>query len=298
MLLYENHRPAADRQAVVSAVAFAPDGNTLASGAADGSLALRDAAGRLHLLLENGQRTPQIHSVGYLPDGSLVVGHAKGWEVFRQDDGAWRLIDPPAPAPVAALAVLDQHTLAIGTASDREKPTARTFELWDIRTRQVLPPAVAEPNGVRAIAACRAKERVAWVTGHRKAVVWDIRRQDRVQFMFPKDTRAVALSPDGTSLAVAVDRDVRLYDVDNKRERAVLKGHVGRVAAVAFSPDGQTVATGAEDATVRLWDSAAGRERAAYKWPVGRVYAVAYAPDGLRMAAGGERGSVVVWDTE
>src|SRR4051812_17773858 len=42
MLLYENHRPATDRQAVVAAVAFAPDGNTLASGATDGSLALRD----------------------------------------------------------------------------------------------------------------------------------------------------------------------------------------------------------------------------------------------------------------
>src|SRR5205823_2801473 len=99
------------------------------------------------------------------------------WEVFRQDGGAWRLIDPLTPAPVSALAVLDQNTLAVGTASNRDKPTARTFELWDIPTRRLRPPAVPEPNGVRAIATCPAKERVAWVTGHRMAVVWDVRKQ-------------------------------------------------------------------------------------------------------------------------
>jgi WD40 repeat protein len=291
MLLYQDHpKP-------VYAVAFAPDGRTLATGAQDGSLVLRDGSGRPHHLLERGPNTPEIHSLGYLPDGSVVVGHANGWEVFRHDGGAWRLIDPSAPGPVTALAVLDQNTLAIGTGH-REKPTARTFQLWDVRTRQFVPPVIQEANGVRAVAACPGKERVAWVTAHRKAVVWDVRKQDRVSFMFPKDCRAVALSPDGATLAVGVDYDARLCDVERRRERLVLKGHKGRVSAVAVSPDGSTVATGGADLTVRLWDAASGRERAAYKWPVGRVTALAYAPDGLRLAAGGDLGAVVVWDVE
>jgi WD40 repeat protein len=291
MLLYESHTKA------VTAVAFSPDGNTLATGAEDGSLVLRDAAGRPHHLLERGPQTPAIHSVAYLPDGALVVGHAKGWEVFRHEGGAWRLIDPPAPGPVSALAVLDRNTLAVGTASDAHKPTLRTFELWDIPTRQLRPPPVSEPNGVRAIAACPAAERVAWVTGHRKAVVWDVRRQDRVQFMFPKDTRAVALSPDGAALAVAVDYEIRLCDVGKRQERLALK-HKGRVSAVVFSPDGATVASGGANELVRLWDAASGQEWATYKWHIGRVTALAYAPDGLRLAAGGDLGAVVVWDVE
>ena len=70
------------------------------------------------------------------------------------------------------------------------------------------------------------------------------------------------------------------------------------VYALAFSPDGSTLASGSWDQTVRLWDVATGRERASFKWPIGRVTALAYAPDGLRLAAGGDLGAVVVWDVE
>src|SRR5947209_8007298 len=82
MLLYEDHK------AVVNAVAFSPDGRTLATGAGDGALVLRDTTGGPLSFLQCGPQTPAIHSVGYLPDGAVVVGHPKGWEVFRQDGGA------------------------------------------------------------------------------------------------------------------------------------------------------------------------------------------------------------------
>jgi len=296
MLVYEDHTTP-DHRPVVYALAFSADGGTLASGSRDGALRLRDAGGDAVALIEPGVKTPAVHALAFLPDGRLVVGHAHGWHLYRRDDGSWRMLTPPSSAPTTALAAVDAHTLAVGTG-DRLKPTYGTFELWDLQAEKRIDPVVREPNGVRAVAACPAKGLVAWATGHKKVSVWDIRRQEPLVFPTTHNSPAVALSPDGTTLAAALDWTAKLFDLGARRERAVLKGHKGMVTAVAFSPDGATVATGGWDQTVRLWDAATGRAGTTYAWPVGKVCSLAYAPDGLRLAAGGDQGAVVVWDTE
>lgn len=291
MLLYQDH------QAVVYAVAFSPDGAALASGAKDGSLLVRTGSERAEPRLESGPRTPAIHALAYLPDGGLVVGHAKGWHVSRNADETVSMFFPSSASPTTALAVLDSDILAVGTG-DRLRPSAGAFELWNVKAMLRFKPDFPQPNGVRAVAVCPAKKLVAWATGHRKVSVWDIRRQSPTDFPITHTSPAVALSPDGSVLAAAVDWHVRLFDVEKKRERAKLDGHKGQVTALAISPDGTTLVSGSTDLTVRMWDVATGRERVCYQWPVGRVYCVAYAPDGLRVAAGGDLGAVVVWDTE
>ncbi len=291
MLLYADHKT------VVYALAFSPDGNTLASGAQDGSLILRAEDGRpSSLYSEPGPKSPAVHAVAILEDGTVVIGHAHGWHIFRREADIWKM-QGPSNIPTTALAALSGTRLVVGTG-DRGLRTSGNLELWDLAAGRRLEPHFQEPNGVRAIAACPEKNLVAWATGHNKVNLWDIRQQTPVAFPQPKDSPALALAADGTTLAVAVDYNVRIYDVEKRRERAILKGHKGRVEAVAISPDGATIATGSWDQTVRIWDAATGREQAIFKWPLGRVYSLVYAPDGLRLAAGGDQGNIVIWDVE
>jgi WD40 repeat protein len=300
MLLFEDHRSESatvDHKSVVYTVAFAPDGSTLATGAKDGAIFLRDAEGRVSPLRERGVKCLPTHSVAYLPGGAVLAGGAFGWSGWKRDGDGWQEFGPQSTRQVTSLAVLSERIVAFGIG-DRLKATTGTFELWDISNDRKLQPYFTEPNGVRSVATCPAKKLVAWTTGHRKVRVWDITTPKPFEFPQPHDCPAVALSADGSAVAVAVDYAAKIYDVEKRRERVLLKGHIGKVAALAFSPDGRTVLTGSWDQTVRLWDVGTGRELANYKWDIGRVYCVTYAPDGLRLAAGGDLGRVVVWDAE
>jgi hypothetical protein len=65
---------------------------------------------------------------------------------------------------------------------------------------------------------------------------------------------AVALSPDNHWLACATyGEQLYLWEVAAGRKVFHAKGHAGRVSCLAFSPDGLTLATGADDGTVKTW---------------------------------------------
>jgi WD40 repeat protein/serine/threonine protein kinase len=82
----------------------------------------------------------------------------------------------------------------------------------------------------------------------------------------------------------------------HRRLLKTLERHTDSVYAVAFSPDGQTLASGSGDSTVRLWDVASGLERICLTGHKNRVLAVAFSPDGKALASGSRDGTVKLWD--
>jgi WD40 repeat protein len=72
-------------------------------------------------------------------------------------------------------------------------------------------------------------------------------------------------------------------------------GHDGLVNCVAFSPDGDLIATGGADRVVRLWKADDGTELAEYTGHQKPVWAVAFGPDGTVLYSGGEGGTLRRW---
>ena len=114
----------------------------------------------------------------------------------------------------------------------------------------------------------------------------------------------LAFSPDSKRLAAgfsSIDKTVRVLDIATAQE--VLKIPAGGVGiALAFSPDGKILATGAggtwpsksESGTVKLWNAATGKEVMTLPCPKA-VLDMAFSPDGRRLATAAPD-TITLWD--
>jgi WD40 repeat protein len=139
--------------------------------------------------------------------------------------------------------------------------------------------------------------------------IWDTDScQEQVRFHADGGRRGwlqIVFSPDGQMLASfrthCGDADshdtIRLWDADNGRELACLRGHALTVAMVTFSSDGRRLASAGVDGSVRVWETESGREIVCLRGNEGKVQTLSYSPDGRRLASGDSNQTVRVWDT-
>ena len=81
----------------------------------------------------------------------------------------------------------------------------------------------------------------------------------------------------------------------DKLEIATLTGHSSYVHSVAFSPDGNTLASASLDNTVKLWSVSRKRAIATLAGHSDSVYSVAFSPDGNTLASASRDNTVKLW---
>jgi WD40 repeat protein len=130
--------------------------------------------------------------------------------------------------------------------------------------------------------------------------IWDVdarRRLSALPDMGGKILTAVALAPDGRSIAIVTsDGPVEVWALAPPRRRFTLP-HGAVVFAVAFSPKAGRIATVGDDGLVKLWDADSGRRfLPETKMHHEDVSALAFSADGARLASGSAQGRAKLWD--
>jgi WD40 repeat protein len=118
----------------------------------------------------------------------------------------------------------------------------------------------------------------------------------------------LAWSPDSSRVTSGGwDQTVHVCDAATAEPILVYDGHAsskargegipeGMIFAVAWSPDGTSIASGSWDKTVQVWDATNGTQIYTYRGHVTSVPAVAWSPDSTRIASASVDGTVQVWE--
>jgi WD40 repeat protein/tRNA A-37 threonylcarbamoyl transferase component Bud32 len=320
----------------VNAVAFSPDGSTIASAGDGGIVFLWDRkTAEVRAKLDAGGS--DVWTLAYSPDGTLVAWsgfddkiHVRNvlsgkqkWERAGGGAGLWVLRFSPEGKYLAAGGA-DGNIRILNAADGSEERVLRRHR-HPVLCLAYSRNGFALASGAGSVGGKEPGELVLWdmtksggdpaeLRGHESAV------------------RCVAFSTDGKTLASGdgfVDQggglgagSLRLWDAESGRAKAVNSGPEVSVCCLAVSPDGVSMASGGADGQVRLRDAVTGQERSTLSaqtpgnhqfrmvfrkqdinMPIARsagragsVLAIAFSPDGNALVCCGTDGTARLWE--
>ncbi len=270
----------------VTSIAISPDGKTLAAGAEDNTINLWDLASGQELRTLSTHHPDDSTSHGVLnilfsPDGTRL---ASGFESFSDSTSNF----------IFYMDLWD-------TASGQHMRSWNAYWLWGM---------AFSPDG----------KMLAWGTSavywkDNNVIVADTASGQVLHTLKGHEKRvySVAFSPDGKTLASgSADYTIKLWDVSSGSALSTLSNVVTMpgvrpvdltvpATTVAFSPDGKTLVSGAEQEpgmvfdTITLWDAASGQKLSSLEGYTGYVFSAAFSPEGRYIVINSGDGTYRLW---
>ncbi len=173
---------------------------------------------------------------------------------------------------------------------------SRVIQIWDLTGEA---PMLRLPHGADVVRTCFSPDGRYFATTARdnSARLWDVSTGGEVHRLICDCHIRCAFSPDGKFLATTnsfMKSTAQITDVDARRE-VLERPHNENIAALAFSPNNEYLATAGIRRDARLWKLPAGEEAVRFSHD-GDINCIAFSPDGRYVVTGSNDHTARVWE--
>jgi len=186
------------------------------------------------------------------------------------------------------LAISGDHIVSAGLDDHVRVSHASTLAQVGSFKSETQPKALGSRKGISVVASA---DSLVVLDGTKKTFSLPIKYQ----------AYSVAISVDGTEVAVGTDTDIELYTLsaNTLKEKKKLSGNRGQIISLAYSHDGNYLAAGDSQRQVIIYETATGSVKLSdWIYHQAKVNSIAWSPSSLRVASGSLDTHIFVWSLE
>ncbi|HJQ35737.1 MAG TPA: TIR domain-containing protein [Thermoanaerobaculia bacterium] len=245
----------------------------------------------IHAIAAHGKR---VNSVAFDPNGGMLASSGDDRAVKVWDIGSGGLVG-----------ILSHDTMINSVAFDPASRTVAggssdgTIKLWEFPDGKLLPSLNKHENTVWSIAFDAQGQTLASGSSDRTARIWNWRNGNARAILTGhlSGIRSVAFGPkNGILASSSEDHTVKIWEPHTGRLLHSLQCG-GYALAVAFSPDGATLASASSN-DVAIWEPHTGKLLRTLEGHTSYVTSLKFSPDGRLLASKSNHDTIRLWNCE
>ncbi len=293
----------------VVGIAVSRDGRYFASGSADNSIILRDAA-TYQIIRKIEVHKSQVTSLDFSPDGKTLISGSTDkslrlWDIATGNEIS-NYNNEFKQGIYQCKFSNDGHLLGVASWERTSSGVQGFAKVLDVRTGKMIQRFDTDNHPASAVKFSNDDKKLYTGTWGFQIKQHDIStgnmdwNYDMTKFDYYTAVQSMDVSPDNKYVVQGgKDNKIRLLNAADGKKIAVIEpwqGHKEWVNGVRFSPDGKYFASVSDDGLLKVWETATAKNIFTIKGHTAGINQLAWHPDGKRIFTTSNDNSIKVWD--